>query len=78
MWLYLATGRSSGNPHPKNGGLPSDDFATIQVYGVTSGVKAADVIHIIWPEWDPYFCYRKRINKDKVMTEIRNDFNSTL
>lgn len=55
-----------------------DDFATIQVYGVTTGVKAADVIQIFWPEWEPYFCYRKGSNKDKVMSKMRDDFNSNV
>ncbi|CAJ1785519.1 hypothetical protein FNBNMHLP_00479 [Aeromonas jandaei] len=54
------------------------DFATIKVYGVTGGVKAGDVIQIFWPDWEPYYCYRKGSDKDKVMEKIRNDFNSRL
>jgi hypothetical protein len=55
-----------------------EDFATIQVFGVTGGVKAGDVIQIFWPDWEPYYCYRKGSDKDKVMEKMRNEFNSRL
>lgn len=54
------------------------DFATIQVYGVTGGVKAGDVIQIFWPDWEPYYCYRKGSDKDKAMEKLRNGYNSKL
>lgn len=55
-----------------------DDFATIQIYGTTYGVKAGDVIEIFWPEWEPYFCYRKGSAKDKLMKKMRDEFNLNL
>lgn len=55
-----------------------DDFATVHVYGATGGVRAGDVIEVFWPEWEPYFCYRKGSEKDKVMEKLRNDFNAHL